>query len=412
MTAFSLNAEEADLFLTSSLFAPAIVMLLMAALGLSQGSGRICTILGALSAPLCIAVLQIRSVTSIFSEGMCLVAGFLGGVVYGALLIGWVRENLTSDYALLLMTASGASFVMVVGDVFLSVFDAPQWTWAATLFPVLAAVLYPKLRGLADEKTFVRPVSSEGMRKGLFLASLFLSGGIAKALLNWDFAFPVWYARLGCVALLSIACVVLVGTTYRKAQLDSIYACFIGFACIAVLLSIVFPLEGCLLPALSRGCSWFLLIFSIVISVYCGAIQAEQRNRVALLYLGCIFITEPVVRLLAPALTSQGVSLSTLAVITLALSLVCSIISGLPAGRVWQANGEIVEDAVGITEAASKFDLTDRETEVLALLARRYTVKEVAERLVISENTVKFHQKNIYRKLGVSSKQELSDLFE
>lgn len=50
--------------------------------------------------------------------------------------------------------------------------------------------------------------------------------------------------------------------------------------------------------------------------------------------------------------------------------------------------------------------LTRRESEVLELLAQYFTASEIAERLVISENTVKRHRANIYQKLGVNSRRE------
>ena len=50
--------------------------------------------------------------------------------------------------------------------------------------------------------------------------------------------------------------------------------------------------------------------------------------------------------------------------------------------------------------------LTRRELEVLELLALRLTVKEVAERLVISELTAKRHTANIYQKLGVNRRRD------
>jgi LuxR family maltose regulon positive regulatory protein len=48
--------------------------------------------------------------------------------------------------------------------------------------------------------------------------------------------------------------------------------------------------------------------------------------------------------------------------------------------------------------------LTDREREMLALLANGISNKGIANRLFVSENTVKFHLKNIYAKLGVTSR--------
>ena len=49
--------------------------------------------------------------------------------------------------------------------------------------------------------------------------------------------------------------------------------------------------------------------------------------------------------------------------------------------------------------------LTDRETEVLSLLAQRLTNKEIAERLHISPSTVKSHTLKIYQKLEVSKRR-------
>ena len=50
--------------------------------------------------------------------------------------------------------------------------------------------------------------------------------------------------------------------------------------------------------------------------------------------------------------------------------------------------------------------LTQRELEVAQLLARGLTNKEIAQRLGITDHTVKFHLNGILRKLGVSSRTE------
>ena len=49
-------------------------------------------------------------------------------------------------------------------------------------------------------------------------------------------------------------------------------------------------------------------------------------------------------------------------------------------------------------------DLTDREVEVLRLIARGRSNREVAERLFISAKTVGRHVENLYAKIGVSSR--------
>lgn len=54
----------------------------------------------------------------------------------------------------------------------------------------------------------------------------------------------------------------------------------------------------------------------------------------------------------------------------------------------------------------SKYDLTDREKEVLNLLADGYNYQEIANTLYISVDTVRHHIRNIYKKLHVHSQSE------
>ncbi len=61
---------------------------------------------------------------------------------------------------------------------------------------------------------------------------------------------------------------------------------------------------------------------------------------------------------------------------------------------------------------SKKYALSEREGEVLDLLARGNTRMSIAEKLVISENTVRVHVKNIYAKLHIHSKQQLIDMVD
>ncbi len=61
-------------------------------------------------------------------------------------------------------------------------------------------------------------------------------------------------------------------------------------------------------------------------------------------------------------------------------------------------------------QVAEQAGLTQREREILALLARGNNAQHIQEQLSISHNTVKYHARNVYRKLDVHSQQELIDL--
>lgn len=67
-----------------------------------------------------------------------------------------------------------------------------------------------------------------------------------------------------------------------------------------------------------------------------------------------------------------------------------------------------LSDLAGTVSEGSKDGLSDREVEVVNLVARGDTNKEIADTLVIAENTVKVHLRNIYGKLSLRNRQELT----
>ncbi len=66
--------------------------------------------------------------------------------------------------------------------------------------------------------------------------------------------------------------------------------------------------------------------------------------------------------------------------------------------RAWEAGG-------GMDEASFE-PLTERETQVLQLLAQGLANKQIAISLGISEHTVKFHVSSLYGKLGATNRTE------
>jgi two-component system response regulator NreC len=58
-------------------------------------------------------------------------------------------------------------------------------------------------------------------------------------------------------------------------------------------------------------------------------------------------------------------------------------------------------------DVASPDDLSDREIEVLRLIALGHTNNEIAERLYLSVRTVESHRAHIQQKLALASRSEL-----
>ncbi len=89
------------------------------------------------------------------------------------------------------------------------------------------------------------------------------------------------------------------------------------------------------------------------------------------------------------------------------------------AGRVSSARAAAARSALWLTQCEdarpptilateATADLTRREREIALLAAGGSSSREIAGRLVISVRTVDNHLQNAYRKLGVTSRQDLS----
>lgn len=83
-------------------------------------------------------------------------------------------------------------------------------------------------------------------------------------------------------------------------------------------------------------------------------------------------------------------------------SRICDAIRAIAEGRAVigaSAQSRVVEE---IRDRRRLPGLTDREREVLAMLADGLSAREIAERLFLSTSTIKTHLHNLYDKLGVT----------
>ncbi len=114
---------------------------------------------------------------------------------------------------------------------------------------------------------------------------------------------------------------------------------------------------------------------------------------------------------------TYGISLGdNISVIGLTLALMLIVIcivffNSLGGLRTSTKANDTIDDQSILQNAKATYQLTDRETEVLELIVQGRSYRKIGEILCISPNTVQTHTKNLYRKLGAHTKQEIIDMF-
>jgi DNA-binding NarL/FixJ family response regulator len=93
-----------------------------------------------------------------------------------------------------------------------------------------------------------------------------------------------------------------------------------------------------------------------------------------------------------------------------ALETIEAAVRAVAQGEPWlspKVAAKVMKEALGKEEAKEEaIPLTERELEVLQLMAKGWSNREIAKGLFITEGTVKNHVTNIYAKLGVHSRAE------
>lgn len=79
--------------------------------------------------------------------------------------------------------------------------------------------------------------------------------------------------------------------------------------------------------------------------------------------------------------------------------------------RLKEQHKGINESKATVADLLEHFKLTLREIDVLTAIAKDQTYREIAENLFVSENTVKFHARNIFAKLQVKNRQEAGEKY-
>ncbi|MER8373941.1 response regulator transcription factor [Mesorhizobium sp. M1406] len=122
--------------------------------------------------------------------------------------------------------------------------------------------------------------------------------------------------------------------------------------------------------------------------------------------LGIIFIVQPAGRIDVKeiqALDSDGLVLD-----GISHRYLVECVSAVAAGKKWIDNKIVQQLLMPETQPQPMSRLTGRETEVADLVSRGLRNKAIAQRLHVSEGTVKMHLHHVYEKLHLGSRAELA----
>ena len=167
-------------------------------------------------------------------------------------------------------------------------------------------------------------------------------------------------------------------------------------------------------------CTVFALATSATIVATAGRARSFGLPAASMVLVACCLAC-----LLPHALGAAGLdAYRYLAVVALLAAAAVALVVAPDSRRLWRAG----LDEVGATDAdpfakqesyvrrcemlSQERGLTVREAEILVVLGRGHTSRFIAEELSVADSTVRSHRKNIYRKLGVTSREELFRLLD
>ncbi|MEG0418795.1 MAG: helix-turn-helix transcriptional regulator [Gordonibacter sp.] len=248
---------------------------------------------------------------------------------------------------------------------------------------------------------------------------LFVAGNGLPRAISWEVA-PLSLAGVLAVA----AMLVLLRFKTDQALINFSYRFFLPLVAFAAFAATAFADAAWQHTVMMVGSLAFCTIYALVMSAMLVAMAGHMRS-LALPAAGIMIIIGCVVCLLSGASVSTGVLGDYLYHVLLVLFVtLAAALMVTPSSRLWHVILEginAVESGEGdaqegyvrrCAELTEAYRLTLREAEILLLLGRGHTSAFVADELTVAESTVRSHRKNIYRKLGVTSREELFKLLD
>ena len=375
-------------------------------------------------APLLLIVATMAAYVGVFVPsalwGMRLVGSVTGGVGIGLMMLLWCERYAQLEPGRLILYYA---CMMVVGAAVIWLcrgFVLAWQPWVVSLLPLVSlAMLVNSYRDAPAADAHANGVDARFTFpwKPLVVVALY------------SFAFSLQYTADGIPGLYSspgtiASALVVVGAlllTQGRVEFETIYSVWLPFMSAFFLL---IPVSNALPQAWADGFNCLGYgANEIFIATMIGSIAYRYGVNAVWLYgieLGARFLVLMVGRMVRPVLMGVGIGTGLPATVAVVIATVC-MLSEIKLDSSWgigprdRGAGECEELAeygrndVGVrcAELARAHALTQREGEVLLLLAQRKTTAEIEEALFIANGTAKAHISHVYQKIGVHTREEL-----
>jgi len=292
-------------------------------------------------------------------------------------------------------------------------------------YQVLITALLPILVGVCSFMAVrhPRPVPEKRVLHGaaerrLIIQVLLIGFSVVAALSFMDAG--VWgHLRYGSspsdlsiyVAWLAIAVAIPVAwaifTQCLKKPLSTPY--YVPLALIAAIFTVIVFLDSQNIPILSQRKTMFFLYFIGLFSsasLYFAIFSSSRVLRLSLVRMGGLVFCSTWVESFLWSVLLEKPSAPTGALIligALAIIVILAVASSSSSKPLLSRDDECMR-------LAGTYGLSERETQILKLLAQGRSVPRIQKELCLAEGTVRTHITHIYRKIGVQSRQEFFDL--
>lgn len=347
------------------------------------------------------------------SSATLIITAICAGLAYSSFLIVWVASSIRIPFGRLLASVflatvflGGTYFIVALLGNFSAVFSLAC--------PVLSCVLLLSVDSKQDTVSSAYDLSpfaqqSKALRL-LYVVSLVLCGGVVRVLLVASWVPPTPLDWLWGLCPLGFVFAAIVYFAQEKATQTTMLAALGATVCAGSMCALVLPAGDLVLSGLIFGVGWLLLAFSFAAAVDCFRPSIASVSTC----IACVLLANIVSNPLKNLVTDNPMALPMLSIVFLGIALALAMMvkpDARPVTLEVQTNDETLFDQ-RCDALAQRYDLTNREYDVLVLLAKGNSLRAIAEKLFLSENTVKAHRRRIYQKMGINSRQSLIDMIE